>query len=172
MSDVPAAPRRVVFLDFDGVLNSDAFFARRQNRYRPEELDEDAVARLATLVARTGAVVVVSSTWRLGYSLEDLRRILAKHGFAEEVAGVTPVIEHEEERFVRQTPRGLEIQAWLDAQPEPPEAFVILDDQADMEHLADRLVQTDLATGLEDAHVEAAVVLLLGSDAPGAFPSR
>ena len=48
---------------------------------------------------------------------------------------------------------------WI-RRPRHPEAFVILDDVADMEHLDDRLVRTRFETGLEDEHVEAAVAIL------------
>jgi len=154
---------KIIFLDFDGVLNSDAFFKANDNRYLPETLDLAAVARVNTIVARTGAKVVVSSTWRLGYSLDQLKDILGRHHLSGEVIGVTPVIQDvDEDRVivVRKAPRGLEIQRWLDTQPEPPEAFVILDDEADMEHLGGRLVRTQFATGLGDEQVEAAVALL------------
>jgi hypothetical protein len=154
---------KIIFLDFDGVLNSEAFCRANGNRFLPETLDVAAVARVNTLIARTGAKVVVSSTWRLGYSLDQLRGILARHGFSGEVLGVTPVIQDLDEDGIfvtRKAPRGLEIQRWIDDQPEPPEAFVILDDDADMEHLAGRLVRTLFDTGLGDEHVEAAVELL------------
>jgi predicted dehydrogenase len=156
---------RVIFLDFDGVLNSDSFFRANDGRYVPGALDPGAVARLTALVARTGAKVVIASTWRLDYTLERIREILAKHGFVGEVIGVTPSIQRVDEDegcIVRHGPRGLEIQAWIDAQPEPVEAFVILDDQRDMEHLLPRLVCTDFATGLLDAHVEDAFARLSG----------
>ena len=76
---------RVIFLDFDGVLNSDSFFRANDGRYVPGALDPGAVARLTALVARTGAKVVIASTWRLDYTLERIREILAKHGFVGEV---------------------------------------------------------------------------------------
>ena len=154
---------KILFLDFDGVLNSEAFFRAHGNRYLPETLDTLAVARLNAILARTGARVVVSSTWRLGYSQAELQAILERHGFAGEIIGVTPQIEEVDADGIRvalHRPRGQEIQAWLSAQPEAPEAFVILDDQDDMEHLAGRMVQTTFATGLGDPHVEAAVQML------------
>jgi hypothetical protein len=42
----------------------------------------------------------------------------------------------------------------------PVESFVILDDDADMEHLLPRLVQTSMDDGLQDRHVEKAVEIL------------
>lgn len=157
---------KVIFLDFDGVLNSEVFFKASGNRYLPETLDRAAVTRLNAMIARTGAKVVVSSTWRLGYSLEQLRDILGRHGFAGEVIGVTPEIRGVDEDGIsvtRPSARGLEIQRWIDDQPAPPETLVILDDEADMEHLGNRLIRTQFDTGLRDDHVETAVALLGGS---------
>ena len=117
---------KLLFLDFDGVLNSERFFRAQGNRYLPEQLDEGAVARLNAILARTGAKVIVSSTWRLGYSMEQLQVILARHGFSGEVVGVTPRLEDVDEDGIRvplHVPRGREIQTWLDTQTETPRSF-------------------------------------------------
>jgi HAD domain in Swiss Army Knife RNA repair proteins len=151
---------KILFLDFDGVLNSGAFIDVRG--YAPGTLDQAAVARLNDVLARTGARVVVSSTWRLGYSIEQLRDILGRHGFEGEVIGVTPRLGPESGFSFQRTPRGREVQAWLDAQAEPPEAIAIVDDDEDMAHLDGRLVRTDFETGLLDEHVERLVALLGG----------
>ena len=64
-------------------------------------------------------------------------------------------------RGPRETQRGTEIQAWLDAwRGEPVESFVILDDEGDMAHLLPRLVQTGWSTGLLHEHVQVARRLL------------
>lgn len=140
-------PRRVVFLDIDGVLNSHAYFITQQLGTLMDVLDPAAVLRLDALARRSGARVVISSSWRVKRPLDRLSAMLREHGFQGEVIGATPVLS---------LPRSLEIQAWLDAAPEPPDAFVILDD-GEMDHLADRLVQTTFEEGLTDEHVEEAL---------------
>ena len=57
-------------------------------------------------------------------------------------------------------------QAWLDRHiwRVPLEACVILDDDSDMAHLSARLVKTTMETGLTQAHVDRAVVLLGGPE--------
>ena len=146
---------RVVFLDFDGVLNSTAFALRVPHKGLMG-LDPEAVARLNSLEMEIEEDVcfVVSSTWRFGRTLDQLRRILHEAGFTGIVAGKTPELNK---------PRGLEIQAWLDSAPLygiEVEQFVILDDDSDMEHLGDRLVKTSFQDGLQDEHVERVKVLL------------
>jgi hypothetical protein len=153
---------RVLFLDFDGVLNSVRFFgadskrgyrrARRIKYELPHEaIDPAAVACLNAIVERTGAKVVVSSTWRTVFGCESIAVFLERRGFVGEVVGCTPQIKSAQ--------RGEEIAAWI-ADEGPVDAFAILDDHADMAHLKPRLVQTDTATGLLPEHVERVVALL------------
>ena len=59
--------------------------------------------------------------------------------------------------------RGLEIQKWLDDNPQGENVvFVILDDDSDMEHLMDRLVQTDHEFGLTQEDAGKAILMLKG----------
>lgn len=150
---------RVLFLDIDGVLNSAEWFAKtkdvRSGLSRIDELQEmldpRAVALLNDLLARTGATVVLSSSWRIAYGIGFIQRALMARGFAGRLRDKTPSIG---------SPRGREIQAWLDRRQEPVESFVILDDGSDMLHLSDRLVQTSWGTGLQPEHVERAVQVI------------
>lgn len=116
-----------------------------------ENVDERAVARVQKIIDATGAKVVISSTWRLLNSLSKLQQLLKAHGLSGEVIGVTPRGDRGE--------RGDEIQTWMDKNG-PIESFVILDDDSDMAHLMDKLVQTSFDTGLLDEHVEAAIKML------------
>lgn len=138
---------RIVFLDFDGVLNSRRFFARSGPIERPDDaLDPAAVARVDRVIARTGAKVVISSTWRIMDPLDRIAGILRAHGFGGEVVGATPVVGGS---------RGREIGAWLD-QSKGVRSFVILDDDTNMGRLARRHVRTMPEDGLLDEHVEPA----------------
>lgn len=147
---------KVVFLDFDGVLNCST---------TPKEcsLDREFVERLNLLLEVSGAVVVLTTTWRLTTFADPLagvtvcRNALDETGFRGEVIGLTP---HLAKQGVPSIHRGLEIQAWLDAQPEKPESFVILDDDSDMAHLIPYLVKTTMKEGLQDVHVKQALEIL------------
>jgi HAD domain in Swiss Army Knife RNA repair proteins len=159
---------RIVFLDFDGVLNSHALWARMKEGGDLSDidtfLDPDAVARVNRLCTDSDADVVVSSTWRLSHSRPQLQRLLRERGFKRQVVGVTP------DYTVRTAPcglwvaleRGHEIQGWLDdnAKRYDVVSFVILDDDSDMAHLAARHVKTNATLGLTDADVEQAAKIL------------
>lgn len=152
---------KVVFLDFDGVINSVAFHEAREKQkpnFEPQALsmewwaegiDPDAVGRLNGLLERTGAKVVVSSTWRLGTNRGWLQRVLEMRGFKGEVIGVT-------ERYTGHD-RCFEIRRWLETTR--VRGFAILDDDWDA-RIVGHFVKTDSAVGLTDEDVEKAVGIL------------
>lgn len=157
----------VLFLDFDGVLN------HHQTRERfsfPEGgrfvgIDRANVERLNGICeAVPGARIVVSSTWRLHLDVDGLRDALRGSGFRypDRVIASTPQWRTSGGDIVGcYAVRGDEIQAWVDAQPEPPSAIAILDDAEDMAHLVGRLVRTDMwAGGLTENDAQAVVALL------------
>ena len=89
--------KKIIFLDVDGVLNSAKF-----DREKPKEagnIDESRLTLLKTLVDKTGAHIVLSSTWRthLGQGSETmdaegkaLCELLAGYGLA--LWDATPVM--------------------------------------------------------------------------------
>jgi hypothetical protein len=145
---------KVIFLDIDGVLNAGETMHRR-------ELDTRAIAALVAIVQRSGAKIVISSTWRLHHRIDELKALLAQRGFTGEVIGTTPRLSRRwdlgDTTAGRQ--RAREIRAWLDEHPEV-EAFAILDDEPDLAPLQDHQVQTDPRHGLRLEHVAEASALL------------
>jgi hypothetical protein len=165
---------KLIFLDFDGVLNSHKFL---HSDYFNESikglidaelyllkyeymLDPEAIKLVNDLVNRSGAYVVASTSHRLRYSLEELNKMLAGRGATFVFIGKTPKVLPE--KFSATVDRGEEIQAFLDGLPEPPESFVILDDLNNMAHLSDHLVLTSDRSGIRDIHVEDALKILNG----------
>jgi hypothetical protein len=142
---------RIIFLDFDGVLNADmAEPDESRELWTASWLDAAMVGRLARLVERTGARIVISSSWRQRRSQEELRALLAARGYVGDVFDITPRHQRppEGERLVRAG----EIAAWLAAHPEVT-SFVILDDDEDFGPLAAQHVRIDAHVGLTDADV-------------------
>lgn len=151
--------RPVPFLDIDGVLNSEAFFARQRGRglsvisSRPEMIDPAAVAHLNAIVSATDCRVVLSSSWRLHTRyLDEVTEWLRERGYTGRLWGATP---RQPDR------RGEQIEAWLATQERRP-VYAILDDEPDPDTHPGRWVAVPYATGLTAEHATAAIRLLGG----------
>jgi hypothetical protein len=140
--------RRVIFLDIDGVLAP----IRRWDRYG--DLDPACIQVLNDIVARGGADVVVSSTWRYGKTAAELQEMLEAEGFTGHVVGTTPTA-------MRGASRGEEIAAWL--AEHDVSGYVIIDDHVDMGELRMHLVQTQPAHGLQSADAPRVIAALMRS---------
>jgi HAD domain in Swiss Army Knife RNA repair proteins len=152
---------KIIFLDFDGVLNSHEYILNRWDKTKGGcvDLDSQAVAlvqRICRLVP--DARIVVSSSWRIHHRLTELKDLLAKGGLDPRlVIGKTPqfppVAGHSQRR-------GAEIALWLGTTLYEIEKFVILDDDSDMEPFLHRHLKTEFALGLTEEHVKRAVEML------------
>src|SRR5581483_4761430 len=128
---------KVIFLDFDGVIVP--AHSWRERKGKSERGWKPCVDALNHITDTTGAVIVVSSTWRLGEEVIALRELLRGWGVTGSVVGKTPRLTVSETDF-RELDRGHEIQWWLDQRGNrrgDVESFVILDDDSDMAHLMD-----------------------------------
>ena len=147
--DCAGPQMKLIFLDIDGVLiNRESCMKGFGEVYPP------AVAELNRLIENTDAAIVVSSCWRIGRSVPDLRELLGTWGVRARVIDKTP--NHPD------GVRGGEIQEWLTEYQKHRyvESFVILDDDQDMEELLPRLVHTNFETGLTAADCAKAKELL------------
>lgn len=163
-----ALQMKVIFLDIDGVLiTSKCFGASR--RYTQKEwplyhADEDAVRNFNRILAETGAVIVVSSTWRY-HGMFKVKSALQEWGVdlgpnTERLLDMTPDLRAKLDLRLREgldlyaaVTRGAEIRAWLDAfdradAGEDIERFVILDDDDNMGGLYGDLIRTDFSAGV------------------------
>ena len=119
---------KVIFLDIDGVLNSEMYEASRTENSTDGYIDMSRVKLLADIINVTDAKIVLSSSWRLDWDKsselcgEDgkyINQCLAKYGLA--VMDKTPFIS-----FF--TDRRKEILTWLSNHRSDVESFVVLDD--------------------------------------------
>lgn len=150
---------KILFLDIDGVLNSSRSVfvkigptvfsseeARALSQEHPDGLpftaefglkcvDPICVALLNRLLEETGATLVLSSTHRRFFMDEHIR-----YGSKEHLRLLRMYLETMGVRVTNtfditpnlHTPRGTEVQAWIDERGEP-EAYVILDDGRDFD---------------------------------------
>jgi hypothetical protein len=119
---------KVIFVDIDGVLNSEP---SRLAAHQKQEGDwgthrawlPEAVAQLKRIIAETGCQIVISSDWRLPKNIESLREGFKAFDLPEWI-GITPILGFN-------TNRGQEVKAWIDtakAEGKEIESFAIVDD--------------------------------------------
>ncbi len=153
---------KVIFLDFDGVIST------QRMRYH---LDEEKMLLVKEICDKTGAKIVITSSWRR-HTLEDtIRHITSKEEekgripflMPELIVGITERIyafpyTNKEKHY--RVPRGVEIDIYLKNNRDI-ENYVILDDDNDM--LVEQLphfIQTHPIKGILKEDVEKAIRLL------------
>jgi hypothetical protein len=171
---------KIIFLDFDGVLNSQLFFENesQSDRYKRSEkdaphgcwdLDKRAIRLLNDIISSSGADVVVSSTWRYNRTLGDLQSVLDYVGFGGKVIGATPMLEFNQDDYVMSVPRGCEIDMWIRAYTAKKRRtnsarhlkYVIIDDDPDMLYKQrNNFVKTDPYVGLTPTTAREALKVL------------
>lgn len=164
--------KNVIFLDIDGVLNSNFWNETHTKEISDGSLiDAEKIGLLAELIRRTNAEIILHSGWRFwfdskGNSLrkeaEKLVGLLADAGLT--IAGFTPDLTTEEIRRTKKFSlvKADEILAWLHAHPDVS-GWVVLDD-LDLHHplIAQHQVMTDPTVGLTLEDVAKAEKILLG----------
>ena len=123
---------KVIFLDIDGVLNPQVDYeiddllknngVKTKRNYKT--FSKRCMDNLNDLIKETGAKVVISSTWRIGYSQEMLQKHFESQGFEYKILDYTPSLGYD-------TVRGNEIRSWLNKHKDI-ENYVIIDDDNDM----------------------------------------
>lgn len=110
---------KAIFLDVDGVLNSDEYFDKIKNLNIDgiqSEIDVEKIKLLNIAINETMAKIVLTSSWRYTRNAQELRKLLSEYGISTDS---TPFIQNE---------RGLEIKQYLSEHPDV-EDFVIIDDE-------------------------------------------
>lgn len=158
---------KVVFLDVDGVLNTET--PTKEQGASGTLIDEDKVSLLQGITGPTGASVVLHSGWRswLGERMEPLRpesqllvELLQKYHIP--LGGKTPDLTTREIRRLKRFSqvKGEEILLWLAMHPET-DRYVILEDlDLHREELRPFHVRIDPSVGLTPMDVLRAVEIL------------
>ena len=154
--------RKYIFLDFDGTLNTGRGEFMNPDRYG-HHFDNIAVRNLRRIVEKTGAQIVVSSSWRhLG--LEKIREVWTSWGLPGEIVGCTPGVWGDGRIF---DTRGEEIQQWLDENVVDDYAYVVIDDMDDSEAIEgqeDNWIEVDPHCGISYDDADYAIKVLNKDD--------
>lgn len=136
---------KVIFLDFDGVICTPRACVSMQEKGRFTRLDPVGLEFVRRLHTEFDASIVISSSWRLGWSNYQFQDLFGVCGFSDISNAMhkdwrTPELNGE--------PRGKEIEQWL-SEHDDVKQYLILDDDSDM--LTEQkpfLVKTDGYNGI------------------------
>lgn len=165
MEKVPAVNNidKILFLDIDGVLNNTDTIVKHSGGGVCKVFDPACVRQLWRIIDRTKCKIVLSSTWRLG-GVESVFDPIKLACLGRPKSESELIIE----AFIGRTPshvpgkreRGYEIGGWI-KENNFSGKFAILDDDSDMVHLSDHLVQTKFQTGLTKKDADKVITLLM-----------
>lgn len=150
----------VIFLDVDGVLNSDYSTSKCRNVIG---IDDDKVERLKRIVDATGAVIVLVSSWKETWSAND------KDGQDEYANYLDNKLRRQklkvlDKTFDRGVNRGHGILQWYSHKN--VDRYIVIDDEVfpdyDVYGVKNHLVLTDPEVGLTDEDVDKAIEMLKG----------
>ena len=154
---------KVIFLDIDGVLNSERLAKQLYNKGIKchgddgvyNFIDENVVNKLVQFCKIYNIKLVISSSWRHFYFDDTIKFFQEKrnkklHSLIPYIIGQTPRLYKEKETgSSEQLCRGDEIQYYIDTYH--IENYVILDDDSDMlDSQLEHFIQTDYKYGLLD----------------------
>lgn len=151
---------RVLFLDFDGVLNSEQSKVFWQNIKDQAAFEEEmktssggileqiamefcpiALSNLEELIRRTHDLkIVISSSWRVSRSVQELGEL-----FKSKL--ISNIIIDKTESF--SNVRGKEIQKWLDEHTDVEQYVILDDDQIMTEQQKENFVKTSVLHGFQ-----------------------
>lgn len=142
----PSQDQKILFLDIDGVLNSEVYYKSSfKSDNSSSRFDPKSVELIKKLVEEFSLQIVISSTWRYGATdrlMHELKNSkLIGYLYHE---WFTPVIHPAH--------RGTEIKLWLELHPEVSDYIIIDDDENILEEQMKRFVKTDLHKGMTELH--------------------
>ncbi len=120
---------KVIFLDFDGVLNH----VKSKSRVTFEDgiyvgLDKNKLRNLAKIVQETDAKIVLTTTWRDHYEVGAYKQSNRVGKYVNNKFRDLGLKIYDKVRDGKRFNRGKDAKAWLDEHPEVTE-YVVIDDE-------------------------------------------
>ena len=151
--------RKIIFLDFDGVLNTEYYQGLLQFQGKQWQdqygafFDPRAVRQLKRVIDTTGADIVVESSWKY-LSLEAMQELWRVRNLPGRVMDITPSLTDN-------ASKGEEIAAWLSEYATPDTRYVIIDDEyVVLDSQIPYFIWTNPYEGLTEDHADRAISIL------------
>ncbi|MBR3799530.1 MAG: hypothetical protein IKK36_11550 [Bacteroidales bacterium] len=167
----------IIFLDFDGVLNTEKYYCELKSKGLPSDdkygqlFDPEAVANLRKIIDATDARIVVSSSWRY-MGLNVLQRMWYDRDLPGRIVDITPLHLLDDKLCdtdltqvdMLSLCRGNEIKWYFDEVLDAnsnSRRFVIFDDLKEvLPELQDHFIRIDPIVGITEEDVERAVEIM------------
>lgn len=171
---------KVIFLDIDGVMNDENSWGDHSDNSDNPTIKH--LQRLQTICEKTGAVVVLSSSWRVSnYGIRTLLELfynydipmfsITREGVEEESLEAANIKVTSKHKYVSSwnqnktiiTDRGAEIAIWLHEHYYKVDSYVIIDDEIEdiTPYFTDSVIlKTNMKLGLTDVDMNKAIEIL------------
>ena len=140
--------RKIIFLDVDGVLVTTKSMEHWCDEFGCHSFDPQAVRVLNQIVYRTGAEIVLSSTWRFLHNKDEFNELASQSNLHYPIIEYTPFFGH----------RNNEIKKWLSNNPDVADYLVIDDEDLSLDF--EKFIRTEIQSGLNPNHLNDAVRIL------------
>ena len=187
---VSAFIHKFIFLDIDGVLNTDDFIEKSVQQTGwggtfsdpMDHLDPSKIAILNRVVTETNADIVLSTAWRTKLGAAKTADVLLDAGLNARIVGATPDRFEVTRKMSMHIPRWIEIHHFLEHTTRKFSNFVIVDDRDDAGGncvqtattrgyrlkvvptlffpMRDNFIKTDPLVGLTDADADKMIEIL------------
>lgn len=151
--------RRIIFLDFDGVLNTEYYQGLLQfqgKQWQDEHgafFDPKAVRQLKRIIDAMDADIVVESSWKY-LGLEAMQELWRVRDLPRRVIDITPSLTDN-------ASKGGEIAAWLSEHATPDTRYVVIDDEyVVLDSQIPYFIWTNPYEGLTEGQADRAILIL------------
>lgn len=145
---------KIIFLDIDGVL------APIPRPFNKDGFNPLCVRHFESIFKSVSdASIVISSTWRIGQTVKELRKTMGNYGLSCSERIISKTIDYTETGELLYLTRGQEISMWLMDNKEV-DSYVIVDDDTDISPHQNRWVQPVHELGLQEDDAKRCITIL------------
>ena len=149
---------KIIFLDFDGVLNTEHYQGLLQYQGKPWQdeygafFDPKAVKQLKRIIDTTDADIVVESSWKY-LGLDAMKELWEVRNLPGTIIDITPSLLGKN--------KGVEIASWLSKYAKQDLRYVIIDDEfVILDSQLPHFILTNPYEGITEEHANRAISML------------
>ena len=166
--------KKIIFLDFDGVLNTEHYQGLLQYQGKPWQdeygafFDPNAVKQLKRIIDATGADIVIESSWKY-LGLDAMKELWKVRNLPGKIIDITPTSISDEYLLNADLDdldtsilhcKGMEIASWLSEQGEDIRCVIIDDEYVILDSQLPHFILTNPYEGITEEQANKAISIL------------